>query len=148
MFKTNKIRVAWLSAAAVVLLLTGLWSRSDFWPHTTCPTPSSEKPKGSTPPSPLLQRATPAARLPACRWQAEGAVETLHDVPMHHHYVASSGITWHVVAAGQTDAPVAVFVHGFPETWFAFHQQMAALANDRLVIAVDVPTLWPERKAD
>ena len=66
---------------------------------------------------------------------------------MTHHYVRSRDLTWHVVTAGDRARPVVVFLHGMPETWFAFHHQMADLSRDRFVVALDVPPYGQTEKS-
>jgi pimeloyl-ACP methyl ester carboxylesterase len=43
-------------------------------------------------------------------------------------FFQNEGVRLHAVAAGATDAPVAVLLHGFPEFWYGWHQQIAPLA--------------------
>ncbi len=45
-----------------------------------------------------------------------------------HHYVATNGITLHVVQAGPQGGPVVLLLHGFPEFWYGWRHQIAALA--------------------
>ncbi len=66
---------------------------------------------------------------------------------MTHHYVRSRDLTWHVVTAGDRARPAVVFLHGLPETWFAFHHQMADLSRDRFVVALDVPPYGQTEKS-
>jgi pimeloyl-ACP methyl ester carboxylesterase len=41
----------------------------------------------------------------------------------------NGAIELHAVAAGPPDGPVAVLLHGFPEFWYSWHQQIAPLAS-------------------
>ncbi|WP_196255717.1 alpha/beta fold hydrolase [Micromonospora sp. WMMD558] len=66
-----------------------------------------------------------------------GHVEDVNGVPARHHYVEAAGTSWHVVTAGDPDKPPLVFLHGFPESWWAFHAQIADLAADAFCVAVD-----------
>jgi pimeloyl-ACP methyl ester carboxylesterase len=43
-------------------------------------------------------------------------------------FFQNEGVRLHAVAAGATDAPVAILLHGFPEFWYGWHQQIAPLA--------------------
>ena len=54
-----------------------------------------------------------------------------------HHRVEVSGTQLHHVAAGTTGSPV-LLVHGFPETWWAFHKLIPLLAAHHRVFAVDL----------
>ena len=56
--------------------------------------------------------------------------------PAHHH-VDVGDVTLHVVSAGSTGSPV-LLVHGFPETWWAFHRVLPLLARHHRVVAVDL----------
>jgi pimeloyl-ACP methyl ester carboxylesterase len=54
-----------------------------------------------------------------------------------HHTVAVNGTELHYVSAGTAGSPV-LLVHGFPETWWAFHKLMPLLATNHRVFAVDL----------
>jgi pimeloyl-ACP methyl ester carboxylesterase len=43
--------------------------------------------------------------------------------------VATNGIELHVAEAGPPDAPLVFLLHGFPEFWYSWRNQMAALAG-------------------
>ena len=53
------------------------------------------------------------------------------------HHVKVNGIDLHYVSAGSGGSPV-VLVHGFPETWWAFHKVIPLLAAKHQVVAVDL----------
>ena len=55
-----------------------------------------------------------------------------------HHTAAVAGTELHYVTAGTSGEPI-LLVHGFPETWWAFHKLLPLLAADYRVIAVDLP---------
>ncbi|MDZ7728484.1 MAG: alpha/beta hydrolase [Dehalococcoidia bacterium] len=55
---------------------------------------------------------------------------------LQHRYADVNGIRMHYVEAGSGE-PV-VFLHGFPETWYSWRHQIAALAPDYRVIAPDL----------
>lgn len=66
------------------------------------------------------------------------STEVLAGVEFRHHTTQAAGLRWHWVDVGDPrDRPI-VFVHGLPESWFSWHLQMADLAADRRVIAVDL----------
>jgi len=44
-----------------------------------------------------------------------------------HRTVETNGIHMHVAESGPTDGPVVLLCHGFPETWYSWRHQMAAL---------------------
>ncbi|MFD2420450.1 alpha/beta fold hydrolase [Amycolatopsis pigmentata] len=54
-----------------------------------------------------------------------------------HHTAAVNGTELHYVSAGATGSPV-LLVHGFPETWWAFHKLIPLLAGRHRVFAVDL----------
>ncbi|MEL6416856.1 MAG: alpha/beta fold hydrolase, partial [Pseudomonadota bacterium] len=54
-----------------------------------------------------------------------------------HWFVDIEGAVWHVVTAGDRSKEPVLFIHGYPDTWFAYHKVMAELAEDYYVIAVD-----------
>jgi pimeloyl-ACP methyl ester carboxylesterase len=54
-----------------------------------------------------------------------------------HHRVEVYGTELHYVSAGAGGSPV-LLVHGFPETWWAFHKLIPLLAADHRVFAVDL----------
>jgi pimeloyl-ACP methyl ester carboxylesterase len=56
---------------------------------------------------------------------------------MEHHTVDVNGTRLHYVAAGTTGSPI-LLVHGFPETWWAFHEVIPLLAQNHRVYAVDL----------
>jgi pimeloyl-ACP methyl ester carboxylesterase len=54
-----------------------------------------------------------------------------------HHRVSLNGTDLHYVAAGAEGTPI-LLVHGFPETWWAFHKVIPLLAKNHRVHAVDL----------
>lgn len=55
-----------------------------------------------------------------------------------HHYATLHGDVVHYVSAGSSGTPV-LLVHGFPETWWAFHKLIPPLTAEHRVLAVDLP---------
>ncbi|KAK2685456.1 hypothetical protein QWA68_015690 [Fusarium oxysporum] len=74
----------------------------------------------------------------------EGGVEVLHGVTFTHHFVHGPGeggeeeVLWHYVEAGPRDAEAIVFLHGIPDSWFQWNNQMTALAATHHCIAPDL----------
>lgn len=69
-----------------------------------------------------------------------GDREYLHGIEVRHRYLKSADIVWHCVTAGPEDGESVIMLHGYPESWFAFHHQIAALAKCGFhVIAFDLP---------
>lgn len=54
-----------------------------------------------------------------------------------HWFVRASEPVWHFVTAGDPSNDVVLFVHGYPDTWYAYSKVMQLLADDYYVIAVD-----------
>lgn len=46
-----------------------------------------------------------------------------------HEFVRTNGVTLHVVTAGPKDGPPLVLLHGFPEFWYGWHNQIPYLAR-------------------
>jgi len=66
------------------------------------------------------------------------APPTLRDVwdQVEHHYADSEGVKIHYAALGK--GPLVVMIHGFPDFWYTWRQQMQALADHGYrVVAVD-----------
>jgi pimeloyl-ACP methyl ester carboxylesterase len=58
-------------------------------------------------------------------------------VHLSHHRAQVNDTELHYVAAGTTGSPV-LLVHGFPESWWAFHKLIPLLAERHRVFAVDL----------
>lgn len=56
---------------------------------------------------------------------------------VNHHVAAVNGTRLHYVSAGNEGSPV-LLVHGFPESWWAFHKLIPLLAARHRVFAVDL----------
>jgi pimeloyl-ACP methyl ester carboxylesterase len=56
---------------------------------------------------------------------------------VNHHYVDVNDTTLHYVSAGTEGSPI-LLVHGFPESWWAFHKVIPLLARTHRVFAVDL----------
>jgi pimeloyl-ACP methyl ester carboxylesterase len=54
-----------------------------------------------------------------------------------HHTATVNGTELHYVSAGTTGSPI-LLVHGFQETWWAFHKLIPLLAAEHRVFAVDL----------
>lgn len=54
-----------------------------------------------------------------------------------HHRAALNGTNLHYVRAGNSGSPI-LLVHGWPESWWAFHKLIPILAKHHRVYAVDV----------
>jgi pimeloyl-ACP methyl ester carboxylesterase len=68
----------------------------------------------------------------------------IDNMTFSHHTVSVNGIQMHYVIGGHGD-PV-VLLHGWPETWYAWHKVMPALAKNYTVIAPDLRGLGDSSK--
>jgi pimeloyl-ACP methyl ester carboxylesterase len=64
-----------------------------------------------------------------------------------HHTAAVNGTQLHYVSAGDTGSPI-LLVHGFPESWWAFHKVIPLLAQTHRVFAVDLRGFGDSSNAD
>ena len=74
----------------------------------------------------------------------EGISFQIDNMTFSHHTTSVNGIQLHYVIGGQGD-PV-VLLHGWPETWYAWHKVMPALAQNYTVIAPDLRGLGDSSK--
>ncbi|AQQ51690.1 alpha/beta fold hydrolase [Planococcus lenghuensis] len=51
-------------------------------------------------------------------------------------YIETNGITLHAAVAGPEEGPLAILLHGFPEFWYAWHHQLAPLAEEGYRVVV------------
>ena len=63
----------------------------------------------------------------------------IDNMTFSHHMASVNGIQMHYVIGGHGD-PV-VLLHGWPQTWYAWHNIMPALAKNYTVIAPDLEAL-------
>lgn len=68
-----------------------------------------------------------------CAIAAAEEVDVMERV--EHHFADSDGVKIHYVTMGE--GPLVVFIHGFPDFWYSWHHQMAGLAEDFRVAALD-----------
>ncbi|MUK00648.1 alpha/beta fold hydrolase [Vibrio cholerae] len=66
---------------------------------------------------------------------------------VQHHTADVNGTTLHYVSAGTSGSPI-LLVHGFPETWWAFHRLIPLLAAEHRVFAVDLRGFGDSAAAD
>lgn len=55
-----------------------------------------------------------------------------------HKYADNDGVKIHYVAHGPEDAPLVVFIHGFPDFWYSWRSQIEALSDTYRVAALDL----------
>ena len=76
--------------------------------------------------------------------QPTGISFQIDNMTFSHHMASVNGIQLHYVIGGHGD-PV-VLLHGWPETWYAWHHVMPALAKNYTVIAPDLRGLGDSSK--
>lgn len=54
---------------------------------------------------------------------------------VEHHYADSDGVRIHYVSLG--DGPLVVMIHGFPDFWYTWRDQIEALSDQYRVVALD-----------
>lgn len=58
---------------------------------------------------------------------SQDAASVLIDGPWEHRLVSANGARFHVAELGE--GPIVLLMHGFPQFWYAWRHQMAALAD-------------------
>ena len=66
---------------------------------------------------------------------APGLAAQDFDSQVKHGYADSNGVKIHYASAGQ--GPLVVMIHGFPDFWYSWRDQMQALAPNYQVVAID-----------
>jgi pimeloyl-ACP methyl ester carboxylesterase len=56
---------------------------------------------------------------------------------LHRRLALSTGVTLDVWTAGDAAKPAIIFLHGFPESHYTWHHQLAALSGDYYCVAPD-----------
>jgi epoxide hydrolase 4 len=56
---------------------------------------------------------------------------------IHHEYVTVNGVRFHSAVAGKS-AKTILFLHGFPEFWYAWKDQLTEFGRDHTAVAVDM----------
>ena len=96
----------------------------------------------------LNQNHTAIAQQPngtaIAQQQPNGTYFQIDNMTFSHNTASVNGIQLHYVMGGQGD-PV-VLLHGWPETWYAWHKVMPALAKNYTVIAPDLRGLGDSSK--
>jgi epoxide hydrolase 4 len=67
--------------------------------------------------------------------QAKGATPADFDSSVKHDYANSNGVKIHYASLGQ--GPLVVMIHGFPDFWYTWRDQMQALSANYQVVAID-----------
>lgn len=56
---------------------------------------------------------------------------------VEHGYANSAGVKIHYASLGDKKAPLIVMIHGFPDYWYTWRDQMEALSKDYYCVAID-----------
>jgi epoxide hydrolase 4 len=67
--------------------------------------------------------------------QAKGATTADFESSVKHDYANSNGVKIHYASVGQ--GPLVVMIHGFPDYWYTWRDQMQALSVNYQVVAID-----------
>ncbi len=59
------------------------------------------------------------------------------DARVTHGFADSQGVRIHYAALGDSRNPLIVMIHGFPDFWFTWRNQMEALSKDYYAVAID-----------
>ena len=59
------------------------------------------------------------------------------DKRVEHGYANSGGVKIHYASLGPKSKPLIVMIHGFPDFWYSWRDQMEALSKDYQVVAID-----------
>ncbi|MFD2823175.1 alpha/beta fold hydrolase [Lacinutrix iliipiscaria] len=57
---------------------------------------------------------------------------------VEHHYANNDGINIHYVTTGKKEKPLILFVHGFPDFWYSWKDQMEFFSKDYYVASIDL----------
>ena len=68
-------------------------------------------------------------------YPVNNAVESDLDKRVEHGYADSNGIKIHYASLGT--GPLIVMIHGFPDFWYSWRNQMEALSGNYQVVAID-----------
>lgn len=68
----------------------------------------------------------------------EGETEKINEIVITHHFAEAAGLKWHYIEAGDSTKKTIVFVHGVPDSWYGWSNQILALADDYHIIAIDM----------
>jgi pimeloyl-ACP methyl ester carboxylesterase len=81
-------------------------------------------------------RNVPFALLIACAFLVPAVAKNVEKPMLKEEYVRVNGLRLHVVTAGK--GPLMLFLHGFPEFWYEWKNQLAEFGKDHLAVAPDM----------
>ena len=59
------------------------------------------------------------------------------DAVVSHHYADNDGVKIHYAKSGE-EGPLVVMIHGFPDFWYSWNEQIKALQSTHRVVAMDL----------
>lgn len=65
----------------------------------------------------------------------EGETEKINEIVITHHFAEAAGLKWHYIEAGDSTKKTIVFVHGVPDSWYGWSNQ---IVQDYHIIAIDM----------
>jgi pimeloyl-ACP methyl ester carboxylesterase len=68
---------------------------------------------------------------------AMAAQTDLYDRVEHGYAVSEGGVKIHYASLGNANAPLVVLIHGFPDFWYSWRDQMEALSDRFRMVAID-----------
>ena len=77
-----------------------------------------------------------AVLLVAAMAMAIGVFAQAPDTPIAHKYVAVNGVRLHYATVGR--GPLMLFLHGFPEFWYEWKNQLVEFGRDHMAVAPDM----------
>ncbi|MBB77107.1 MAG: alpha/beta hydrolase [Planctomycetaceae bacterium] len=86
-------------------------------------------------PVPSFARVVVAMYLVACCQLAVCPGKAAEETTLRHGVADSTGVKIHFVHAGE--GPLLIMVHGFPDYWYTWRDQIPALAQSFHVVAID-----------
>jgi pimeloyl-ACP methyl ester carboxylesterase len=70
-----------------------------------------------------------------CALSVQGASDPDFDSKVKHDYANNNGVKIHYASIGK--GPVILMIHGFPDFWYTWRDQMQALSSSYQVVAID-----------
>ena len=64
---------------------------------------------------------------------------SVHALEVEDHFATNDGVKIHYVTTGAANGtrPLVVMIHGFPDFWYTWREQIPALAEKHQVVAID-----------
>jgi pimeloyl-ACP methyl ester carboxylesterase len=131
----NKAKLLVLPIIQIAVLAVMIVSASPLVLHQQQSIAQQQRQSQSNQTSSIVKQEQPS--LPGTSFEID-------NVTFSHHTASVNGIQMHYVIGGHGD-PV-VLLHGWPETWYAWHKVMPALSKNYTVVAPDLRGLGDSSK--